>query len=323
MKKDQTLKKSIFSGKKRKKFRSSDPVSLDLEDLEDGKDFDQDESYLENEDDLNFSDWKVQKKKSSSGSSSSSSSSSFISREDEYKKILEKEDSLAEFSRIVELEKEDLYDYVFRMTGRCDDTWRVLKETSVAISSNYKKYSSYFDFKLALYSTARNFAADDWGSSTYRLENPGYEEYRSSGVSSKETKQLILVEREFLAIDKSWIKEALLLRYRYMFSPSEAASIMSSSINTVKSFEEAGLKIISAKTKIAPENVKQMFPKFPEYSYVSNGSITTRALSQVMGSLKKDSSYRKGFWFTLLRIVVIALVGVGAYWLYLNYFKNN
>ena len=321
MKKDQVLKKSIFSGKKRKKYKSSDLGSFDLEDLEEEKDFDQDESYSENDDDLNLSEWKVQKKKSSSGSSSSSSS--FISREDEYKKILEKEDSLAEFSRLVELEKEDLYDYVFRMTGRCDDTWRVLKETSAAMSSNYKKYSSYFDFKLALYSTARNFAADDWGSSTCRLENPGYDEYRSSGVSSKETKQLILVEREFLAIDKSWIKEALLLRYRYMFSPSEAASIMSSSINTVKSFEETGLKIISAKTKIAPENIKQMFPKFPEYNYVSNGSITTRALSQVMGSLKKDSSYRKGFWFTLLRIVVIALVGVGAYWLYLNYFKNN
>ena len=280
-------------------------------------------SYFESEDDSEYDDleddeesteWKIEKKKVTT-------KQSFVSKEEEYEHILSKEDSLSDFSRLIELEKEDLYDYVFRMTGRCDDSWRMVVESCSAMQSKYKKIGTYLEFKLTLYSTARNFAADDWNSSTEKLENPGYQD-PETGHLSKSKQKVKMVEKIFQSVDKGWIKEALLLRYRYMFSPSEAATIMSSSVNTVKSFEETGLAFISSKTKLDSQDIKQLIPQFPEYSYVSNEDIKTRALSQVMGSIKKDSSYHGGFWFLLLRVVVLAAIGVGIYYLYDNYLRD-
>ncbi len=277
------------------------------------------DNYEDSEDDEDDEDeesqWKIDKSKKKT-----KSKSSFLSKEDEYNQMMATEDSLSDFLRIIELEKEDLYDYIFRMTGRCDDTSKIVKETASAMRSNYKKLKTYLDFKIALYSTARNFAADDWNSLTEKLENPGYAEL-NAGALPRSKQRIRLIEKTFQSIDKSWIKEALLLRYRYMFSPSEAATIMSSSVTTVKSFEEAGLKFISSSTKMSAEEIKQIIPQFPEYSFISTGSMTTKALSQVMGSIKKDSNYNRGFWFTLLRVMVLVAIGAGIYYLYDNYLR--
>ena len=297
------------STQKKKKTKKSFDSYYESEDSDEYEDYEDNE-----EEELDAIQWKIEKKKIKK-------KSSFISKEEEYERIMSREDSLSDFSRLIELEKDDLYDYVFRMTGRCDDTERIVREGSYAMQSNYKKVKTYLEFKIVLYSTARNFAADDWNGSTEKLENPGYSS--GSGEVGRSSQKIKTVEKVFQSIDKSCIKEALLLRYRYMFSPSDAASIMSSSVNTVKSYEEEGLKLIASKTKLKPEDIKQTLPQFPEYSYISNGSLTTKALSQVMGSIKKDSSYRRGFWYTLFKVLVAVIIGVGIYYIYINYFKDT
>ena len=294
--KSSTLKKK--SKKKSDSYFESEDYS-DYDEIEDGED---------------STEWKIEKKKITT-------KHSFVSKEEEYEHILSKEDSLSDFSRLVELEKEDLYDYIFRMTGRCDDSWRMVVESCSAMQSKYKKIGSYLEFKITLYSTARNFAADDWNSPTEKLENPGYQD-PETGHLTRSKQKIKMVEKLFQSIDKGWIKEALLLRYRYMFSPSEAATIMSSSVNTVKSFEETGLEFLSSKTKLDSQDIKQLIPQFPEYNYISNEDIKTRALSQVMGSIKKDASYHGGFWVSLLRIIALAAIGVGIYYLYDNYLRD-
>ena len=164
---------------------------------------------------------------------------------------------------IMELERDTLYDYVFRMTAQDEFANSTIDEvTNILCGSNSSaSFLSLDEFRIVLYTTARSFSGDRWNADITKLIVPEFDRELTALVDAKKIdKDKLLNFISFLASMPPPQREILLLQYRFGFYVVDIVRIMSIT-------EQTASELVKDSWQAIKEHMGEDFSKedLPEY----------------------------------------------------------
>ncbi len=235
-------------------------------------------------------------------------------------------DAMVEF---VELQRQELYDYILRLTGQAERASTTVDELARSMESIAKRLDNMSELRAKLFATARRFNADVWGADTSSLVNLAIESADSNFSSAPHApvhmtfdQQLLLRLDHGLRSMGSRERELLWLIGVGRFETSEVAQIMDWPERQVAAALNDAWTLLSAQAQISIADLQASIQSLPRHPVPGDSQSTTVAISQMIGSLSETSRIRsRRLW---RRIVMLALVGCLAYaaWMLYGRFKG-
>lgn len=222
---------------------------------------------------------------------------------------------------LLELEKENLYNYIFRMTGQVDKTIDGIYETFSIFEKNKSQHEDIKNLLVEVYSEARKIMLNTWNEDTSNLKNIHIEKkIAEKNVNPDDMKRI----KEFSKIDH--IVASLELKQREIailyiirgFSIEDTAKIMDENVPVIVIEHSSLLRELNLKIK-AKEDVQKILKKLPKHPIPHNESLQITDLQELMVGIKKKapSSLKK----ILILITIIAVIFI-AYFYFVDQGKS-
>ncbi len=201
---------------------------------------------------------------------------------------------------LLEVERQDLYDYLLRMTGQISRSDETVDEVFQAFTEDMlESIQSYNELKISLFVTARKFNADIWSADTAKLINLALEPLDDKKVELQRFIETDVRVRSLPAKDR----EVLILGVRQKFAREDIKEITGFSLTEIDGALERAQAIVSD-----VELVRTM----PSHPLPVRSRQETQNLSIVMRGIKTKPV---GVWSPVRIAVIVLVVALAVVWL--------
>ena len=142
-----------------------------------------------------------------------------------------------------------IYSFLYRMVGDKELAKDLTQETFIKLLNNISKFRPSSEFRSWMLTVASNHAKDYLKSKSYKDSRNTYEWYENDGSGSEKSVSSIFEKnekrneiKEALEELPDFQREAILFKYYHDLKISEIASVTNTSVPTVKSRLNQGLK---------------------------------------------------------------------------------
>ncbi len=217
-------------------------------------------------------------------------------------------------AELFEGERNELYDYLMRMTGQIAKSSDTVDEVFLSLTEEtLESVATFGEFKTMLFATARRFVSEVWNADTSRLMNAAVDGLHETGAKVGEG---LPAERErHRPFDRAVRalpgreREIVLLKARSSFNDLEIATIMGIPINQVETLANAAFARVSAECSgLNTASLMGTIARMPHHPEPVRSSQRTINLSMVMQDIKTKPV---GLWspFRIVALVLLAIAG--------------
>jgi DNA-directed RNA polymerase specialized sigma24 family protein len=215
---------------------------------------------------------------------------------------------------LIEIQRPQMFDYAFRMTGQRDTSLKVFDEVAaVMYGEDPTQFEKYENLLVRLFATVRSFGSHIWNADTSQLINEGYDNFDYPALGPNLSDLTVRRVETSIAALPAWEKEPLILKARFGFTAAMIAEVMSSNEQGIKEgMNNAYIKIAQV-CQIEPKLIDRAIRAIPAHPLTGGTMHSTAALSQIMGDIEQSrgkTSISKTLTSLLLLLVMI---GLGAY----------
>ena len=227
------------------------------------------------------------------------------------------QDALVE---LVEIERDQLYDYLLRMTGHRDESLGVLDEVVSALKPQVDSFSTHQEFRVVLFATARSFTGHLWNADTKSLVNETFSQAEGN-AEPRGLSELKQLEKQLSALP-GWEREPIMLVLRYDFQWQDTAEIMSIVEKTAIDGYNRGLITLARRFRSDPQALEENITKIPNHPLSLHSQKSTMALSQIMEDMKTTRS-RPGEWRRWVWWLFLLAAAAAAYAYFINGYRPD
>lgn len=210
-------------------------------------------------------------------------------------------------------ERSELYDFLMRMTGQQSRSADSVEEVYQSLSDEMMEgVTTYEDFKVLIYQTARKFNADIWNAETARLLNASLDAPAEGG---EVTEKVLRERKNHIALDRAvrilppTYREAMLLRARCGFDHAEIGAIMGLPEVEAESLAVNGLRKVEAECPGLNQEAEDALKKLPHHPPPERSTQATMNLSMVMQGIKtKPVGLRSPARITMVVLIIIGTI---------------
>lgn len=216
---------------------------------------------------------------------------------------------------LFEGERNELYDFLMRMTGQIAKSADTVDEVFLSLpEGTLEDVATFGEFKTMLYATARRFVSDVWNADTTRLMNAAVDGPHETGArvgegQPGERERHRPFDRAVRALPGRE-REIVLLKARSSFDDQEIATIMGIPVTQVETLANAAFARVSAECSgLNTSSLMGAIARMPHHPEPVRSSQRTINLSMVMQDIKTKPV---GLW-SPTRIVVLVLLAVAGF----------
>jgi RNA polymerase sigma factor (sigma-70 family) len=216
---------------------------------------------------------------------------------------------------ILESERQNIYDYMMRMTGQVQKSAETIEEVYISLNEGVlTELQAYEDLRLLLYTTTRKFSADIWNANTSMLENSGILADVDADPLGEEGLRQLKLQQELdrgIRVLKAFEREVVYLRLVVGMAFSEIADVVGNSQDAVEKAYSSAINELSESIGKSQDEIEDGLHRISKHPMPPRSSPATVNLSMVMEGIKTKPS---GLWPVKKIAVLVILAGLGAAW---------